>query len=240
PESYWPPPTGAPVPQGAGSAAYDDVDGRSDEWDEDDELPPREGDPRVGLARRTGTLLTLGAAWLGLAAAMPGIALLVLAGWSLLGRSVDRSMTGLVRRRYDRGRRRSDVPWALAASPYHLVGGALATVLALILPAAVTVAAVFASSLLAAALRGGELIPGSPGTLLAGAAAGLLMLWWGPGGTSLRRGSRSVVRRVIPPGLPTQVVGFACVATGLILAAVALSRGASLDWQPWSGNPFGG
>ncbi|WP_347354836.1 serine/threonine-protein kinase [Intrasporangium sp.] len=239
--SPWPPPTGVPVTPDAGWAAYrEPAQGDHDEdgWDEQQVAPGP--DPRVGLARRTGSLLALAAAWLGLAAAMPGIALFVLAGWSVLGRAVDRSMTGLVRRRYDRGRRRSDVPWALAASPYHLVGGALATVLSLVLPAGVTVAAIFASSLVAAAVRGGELAPGSPVTLLAGGAAGLLMLWWGPGGTSLRRGSRSVVRRVVPRGLPTQVVGFACVAAGLILAAVALSRGVSLDWRPWSGNPFGG
>jgi hypothetical protein len=215
------------------------VDGDRDEWDEDDELGPPEGDPRIGLAHRTGTLLALAAAWLGLAAALPGIALLALAGWSVLARSVDRSMTGLVRRRYDRGRRRSDVPWAVVASPFHLVGAAVATVVSLLLPALVAVAGIFASSLIGASLRGGDLAPGSPGTLLAGAAAGLLMLWWGPAGTSLRRGSRSVVRCVVPGGLPARILGIACVVGGLVLVIVALAHGTSLGWAPWSGNPFG-
>jgi hypothetical protein len=215
-------------------------DGHDDEWDEDDELSPPQGDPRIGLAPRTGTLLALAAAWLGLAAALPGIALLALAGWSVLGRSVDRSLTGLVRRRYDRGRRRSDVPWAVVASPFHLVGAALATLVGLLLPAVVAVAAIFASSLLDASLRGGALSPGSPATLLAGAAGGLLMLWWGPGGTSLRRGSRSIVRSLVPMGLPTRVVVIVCVVGGFVLAVVVLSQGASLGWRPWTGNPFGG
>lgn len=214
--------------------------GDDDEWDEDDETQPREGDPRIGLARRAGTLLALGAAWLGLAAALPGIALIAIAGWSVLGRGVDRSVTGLVRRRYDRGRRRSDVPWAVVASPVHLIGAAFATLVSLLLPAAVTVAAIFASSLLVASLRGGELTPGSPATLLAGGAAGLLMLWWGPGGTSLRRGSRSIVRHIVPVGLTAQIVGIACVTGGLVLALVALSHGVSVSWNPLGGNPFGG
>ncbi|EWT05590.1 serine/threonine protein kinase [Intrasporangium chromatireducens Q5-1] len=240
PEAQWPPPARGQVVGGGGSAAYGhDVAGLDDdEWD-DDELAP-EGDPRIGLAHRTGTLLALAAAWLGLAAALPGVALLAVAGWSVLGRSVDRSMTGLVRRRYDRGRRRSDVPWALVASPFHLLGAAVATVVSLLLPATVAVAAIFASSLLVASLRGGVLTPGSPGTLLAGAAAGLLMLWWGPGGTSLRRGSRSVIRRVVPSALPAKVVGIVCVVGGFVLVGIALAQGGSLAWTPWSGNPFGG
>ncbi|MGN6753720.1 MAG: serine/threonine-protein kinase [Intrasporangium sp.] len=236
PEAQGQPPRRGAGAGGAGPAAY----GHEDEWDEDDELAPPEGDPRIGRAPRTVTLLALAAAWLGLAAALPGIALLALAGWSVLGRSVDRSLTGLVRRRYDRGRRRSDVPWAVVASPFHLVGAAIATLVGLLLPAVVAVAAIFASSLLDASLRGGALSPGSPGTLLAGAAGGLLMLWWGPGGTSLRRGSRSIVRSVVPMGLPSRVVVIVCVVCGFVLAIIALTQGASLGWRPWTGNPFGG
>jgi serine/threonine protein kinase len=223
-----------------GRAAYDDEPGGPfDGWDDEADPLAGDGDPRIGLAMRTGSLLALGALWLGLATAAPGIALLAVAGWSVIARSVDRSMTGLVRRRYDRGRRRSDVPWAVAASPWHLVLGALATLLSLLIPAAVTLAGIFASSLLLAGVRGGDLTPGSPLTLLCGGAAGLLMLWWGPGGTSLRRGSRSIVRPLVPRGLPVQVFVVVATLAGVVLTAMAVSKGTSLAWTPWSDNPFG-
>jgi serine/threonine protein kinase len=241
--SGMPPPrpgTARQVAADPGPAAYDDdLAGPFDDWGDDANEPAREGDPRIGLAMRTGSVLALGALWVGLAAAVPGIALLALAGWSVIARSVDRSMTGLVRRRYDRGRRRSDVPWAVAATPWHLVLGALATVVSLLIPAAVTLAGIFASSLLLAGVHGGDLAPGSPLTLACGGAAGILMLWWGPGGTSLRRGSRSIVRPLVPAGLPAQVFVVLATAVGVVLVAMAVSRGSALDWVPWTGNPFG-
>ncbi len=46
-------------------------------------------------------------------------------------------MTSLVVRRHAGGRRRSDVPVAVAASPWHLLSAALGTVVALLLPAVV-------------------------------------------------------------------------------------------------------
>jgi hypothetical protein len=66
------------------------------------------------------------------------------------------------------------------------------------------------------------------------------MLWWGPGGASLRRGSRSVVRRVVPAGLAAQVVTGVLIGLAVVAGAVALANGASLSWNPLSGNPFGG
>jgi hypothetical protein len=65
------------------------------------------------------------------------------------------------------------------------------------------------------------------------------MLWWGPGGTSLRRGSRSIVRPLVPAGLPAQVFVVLATAVGVVLVAMAVSRGSALDWVPWTGNPFG-
>jgi hypothetical protein len=44
---------------------------------------------------------------------------------------------------------------------------------------------------------------------------------------------------VVPVGLPAQVLGIACAVAGFVLAIVALAHGTSLDWAPWSGNPFG-
>jgi hypothetical protein len=77
-------------------------------------------------------------------------------------------------------------------------------------------------------------------TLVIGGGLGLAMLWWGPGGASLRRGSRSIERRLVPSGLPMQIVAGLLVTVGVVAGAIAIAKGASLTWNPFSGNPFGG
>jgi predicted Ser/Thr protein kinase len=234
----------------AGTAYYAERYGRGDEagyegdWDDDEtddgepEPVQREGDPRIGLAMRTGLIGAGAIAWVGALMAWPGIAVLVLIVWSVVARAVDRSMSALVYRRYANGRRSSDIPLAVAAGPWHLVLGTIATALGLLLPLAVALAGVFAMALLLAGTSGGDLGPGSPLTLALGGFAGLAMAWWGPSGTSLRRGSRSIVRRLVPVGLPSQVVALALLAIGVGAAVVALSHGASLTWEPFAGSPF--
>ena len=246
PARWAPPPTGprAPAPDLPAYDHEDVEDGPADgywpeeEWDED-EPAPREGDPRIGLPMRTGLLAAVSAAWIGVLMAWPGIAVVALVTLSALARATDRSVTALVLRRYDFGRRRSDVPFAVVSSPWHLVVGTIATVVGLLLPVAVALAGVFATALLLAGTQGAELGPGAPITLAVGGVLGLVMLWWGPGGASLRRGSRSMVRRLVPVGLASQVVGGLLVVLGLVAALVALRHGASLTWKPFSGSPFG-
>ncbi|HET6668114.1 MAG TPA: serine/threonine-protein kinase [Intrasporangium sp.] len=221
---------------GASSAAYGNI---FDDEDDDLDVPVREGDPRIGLAMRTGTLWAAAAAWLGLLALWPGVAVVVLVTWSVIARAVDRSMTGLVLRRYDHGRRPSDVPWGVVTSPWHLALGAVATVLAMILPVAVAFAGVFSAALVLGGTSGSELEPGTPATLVAGGALALAMAWWGPGGASLRRGTRSIVRTLAPDGLPAQVVAATLATGGVVLVMVALSRGVSSTWAPFGGSPFG-
>ena len=199
-----PAPTGAPYP--AGPRGWEDLPDNAPlpadgYWDRgvpegDEEIVPREGDPRIGLPMRTGLLGAAALAWVGALAAWPGVAVLVLVAWSVIARATDLSFTSLVLRRYERGRRRSDVAMAVVRSPWHLVVGIIATAVSLILPVGVALAGIFGSALLLAGTRGGELGPGTPVTLVIGGALGLATLWWGPGGASLRRGSRSVVRRV--------------------------------------------
>ena len=212
----------------------------ADEPVEDEGDAPREGDPRIGLPLRTGLLGAAALAWVGSLAAWPGVAVIALAAWSVVTRTVDLSFTSLVLRRYERGRSRSDVAVTVLSSPWHLVVGVLATALSLLLPVAVALAGVYGSALLLAGTRGGTLGPGAPVTLAVGGALGLAMLWWGPGGASLRRGSRSVVRRLVPAGLGVQIVTGALVALGVVAGAIAIANGASLTWNPFSGNPFGG
>jgi predicted Ser/Thr protein kinase len=213
----------------------------ADEVEVEDEAQRQpEGDPRIGLPLRTGLLGAAALAWVGSLAAWPGVAVIALAAWSVLARTVDLSFTSVVLRRYEHGRRRSDVAVAVASSPWHLVVGVVATAVSLLLPIAVGLAGLFGSALLLAGTRGGELGPGAPVSLLVGGALGLAMLWWGPGGASLRRGSRSVVRRVVPAGLAAQVVTGVLIGLAVVAGAVALANGASLSWNPLSGNPFGG
>ncbi|MGO4662570.1 protein kinase [Terrabacter sp. 2TAF16] len=210
-----------------------------DEWDEDDEPAQREGDPRIGLPMRTGLLAAVAIAWVGALMAWPGIALVVLVVLSALARATDRSVTALVLRRYDFGRRRSDVPFAVVSSPWHLVVGIIATGVGLLLPVAVALAGVFAAALLLAGTQGTDLGPGTPITLAIGGVLGLLMLWWGPGGASLRRGSRSMARRLVPAGLAAQIVSGLLAVFGVAAALVALQHGSSLTWDPFTTNPFG-
>ena len=259
PAAVLPPPPGRPGPPagrtparawpapraGASPAAYGRLE-EADDWgtDDDDEdyddsyLPPREGDPRIGLAKRTGTLAAVALAWLGALAFWPGAAVVGLVAWSVLARAVDRAMTGLVLRRFEYGRRQSDVPWTVVTSPWHLVVGLVATVVSLLLPVAVAFAGVFSAALLLSGVAGSDLDPGTPATLLVGGALGLLMLWWGPGRASLRRGTRSVVRQFVPPGPPTQVVAVVLAGGGVAVALVGLARGVS-SWAPFGAGPFG-
>jgi hypothetical protein len=254
----WPPPTYPARPAPASPAAYgsspleqrwapaEPEEHWEEEWDEEDgwdEEEPytvrSEGDPRIGKSLRTSALLGLGVGWLGLAAAWPGVALVAVVVWSTIARAVERSMTGLVLRRHDRGRRPSDVPWAVVQSPLHLVLGIVATFVTLLLPAALAAAGIFASALLLAGMTGSEVEPGTPVTLVIGATLALLMLWWGAGGAPLRRGSRSIVRALLPTGPASQLVGWALAGGGLLLLLVAGSQGASLGWWPMQSSPFG-
>ncbi|GAB3871680.1 serine/threonine-protein kinase [Terrabacter terrigena] len=264
PARWAPPPTGAPAaapgqaayagrwddePDGdwGGAEAYDERHGRvgdedhwgDDDWDGDDELVEREGDPRIGMPMRSGLLAAVALAWTGALMAWPGMALVALVALSVLARATDRSVTALVLRRYDYGRRRSDVPFAVVSSPWHLVVGAVATVVGLLLPAAVALASIYAVALMLAGTQGTELGPGAPVTLAVGAVAGLLVLWWGPGGASLRRGSRSMARRLVPAGIANQVVTLVLAVAGIVVALVALQHGDSLTWAPFAGNPLG-
>ena len=169
--------------------------------------------------------------------AWPGVALVVLLGWSVIARAADLSFTSLVLRRYERGRRRSDVAMAVLMSPWHVVVGVVATVVSMILPLGVALAGIYGAALLLAGTRGGDLGPGAPVTLVVGGVLGLAMLWWGPGGASLRRGSRSIVRRVVPAGLPVQVLTAALAVVGVVAGARRALQGCGAHVESLRGQP---
>jgi hypothetical protein len=199
---------------------------------------PGQTDPRIGWPSRAGTLLALGVGVLGVAGIWPTVAIALFTLWSWCARFADRSITSLVLRRHERGRRRSDVPLAVVASPWHAGISAAATVLALFLPAIVAIGSTFCVALAIAAVAGGEPQPDRSLPLVVGGFLGLLLGWWGPGGASLRRGSRSLVRTLAPGKGATGIVVATFLLMGLGLGAWASLRAGQPDWSPWSSGQF--
>jgi len=166
------------------------------------------------------------------------IGLIILWSWS--ARFADRSVTSLVVRRHERGRRRRDVPLAVVASPWHLIISAVATVIALLLPATVAIASTFSAALAIVAVSGGDPQPGRSLPLVVGGFLGLMMGWWGPGGASLRRGSRSLVRGVAPGKVATDILVATLLLLGAGLGVWAWLRLGQPDWWPWVSGQFRG
>jgi hypothetical protein len=206
-------------------------------WDEEWSVEPGQADPRIGRPDRSGTLLAGVALTGALAANAPMAALLVALVWAWVARFADKAMTSLLLRRHEFGHRRRDVPLSIALSPVHVVTAALAAVLGALLPVFVGLAMVFCVALALAAATGGAPTPVNPLGLGIGAVASLLMAWWGPAGASLRRGTRSMVRGVVRPGLASDIVVGVLVAASLALAGWALLRGGSVFWWPLSSPP---
>ncbi|MFP5334368.1 MAG: serine/threonine-protein kinase [Actinomycetes bacterium] len=191
--------------------------------------------------RRTGTLAAGLLALAALAAVAPVMAALLGLAGTALARTVDRSQGALLRRRYERGPRRSDVAWTVLASPAQLLRAALVSLPAAVLPLLVGVAAAFVTSWVLGrpAATAGAVSPGGPVPLAVGAAAAALTGWWGPGGTSVRRGTRATLRGIAPGRRGGQVaVAVLLVVAGA--AALTVLGGTQPDWTPLQGPPLAG
>ncbi len=206
--------------------------------EEVDPTGPGQPDPRIGRDRRTGSLAALLVLVAALTAGYPLLGVGALVVWSLAARTADRAVTSLVVRRYHRGSRRSDVPLAVLASPWHVVVALLGTLMSLVLPAIVAAAVAYSAAFGLAALLGDPARPSSMPALAAGMTCGLLVAWWGPGGTGLRRGSRSLVRGLTPGPRSRQglVVGSLVLAVVVVVVAYT-SNGAIPDWTPMVAPP---
>ena len=190
-------------------------------------------DPRIGRRARTGTLVALFAVFVALASVAPLVAWGLYALWGLGARTVDRTLTGLVLRRHEAGRRASDVPMTVLASPVHLVAAALSTMLALLLPLAM---AVVIALVLSGLVTTTELLAGvgpeHPLPMAVGALVGGGLGWWGLGSTSLRRGSRTMIRATVPRGAVTGVLVVLCLVGAAALGFLALQAGDLVSWWP--------
>ncbi len=210
------------------------------DWDAAWEREPGEPDPRIGRPPRVGTLLALMVGVLGAAATWPVVAIGLIIFWSWCARFADRSVTSIVLRRHESGRRRRDVPLAVLASPWHVVSSAIATIIALLLPAAVAIASTFSAALAIVAVSGGDPQPDRSLPLVVGGFLGLMMSWWGPGGASLRRGSRSLVRGLVPGKVATGVSVTTFLLTGAGLGVWAWLQLGQPNWWPWAAGQFPG
>ena len=198
------------------------------------------GDPRIGRPSRSGTLLALLAVLAAVTARAPMVAVLGLLAWVTLARTADRSVTSLVMRRHERGARGSDVAVAVATSPWHLVLGLRrARPRPSCCPLFVGVCAMFASALVLTAARGtdvrtDDVLP----LVVAGVFAGLTA-WWGPGGASLRRGSRSIVRGLTPGEAAGQVAAGILLVVAAVVLAMTLTGDRSHVVAPHDGARVG-
>jgi hypothetical protein len=189
------------------------------------------GDPRIGRPSRSGTLLALLAVLAAVTAAAPMLGVLGLLAWVTLARTADRSVTSLVMRRHERGARGSDVAVAVATSPWHLVLGLVGALATLVLPIFVGVCAMFASALVLTAARGTDVRTDDVLPLVVAGVFTGLTAWWGPGGASLRRGSRSIVRGLTPGEAAGQVAAGILLVVAATVLAVALT-GDGPTWWP--------
>jgi hypothetical protein len=220
-------PAPAPVP---GQVAGPVPESESD-WDAARQGLGPYADPRIGRPSRAGTLLALLALLGSLSAAAPVVAAMALLGWIALARTADRSVTSLVMRRHERGARSSDVAVAVASSPWHLVVGTIGALLTAVLPLFVGLCALFATALVLGIASGADVSTGQTIPLVAAGIFAGLTSWWGPGGASLRRGSRSIVRGISPGETMRQVVAaLLLVAAAGILAVTVTGDGAT--WWP--------
>ena len=218
-------PTAAPAGERE-QAAYPLQDNGQDDWALLQGQPLV--DPRIGRPSRSGTVAALLALLVAAAAMAPVVAAVGLLLWIVLARTTDRSVTSVIMRRHDKGARRSDIPVAVLASPWHLMLAVVASLFAVLVPALVAVSGAFCAALAVVAVQGtGSPAPDAFIPLAAGGFLAGLMAWWGPGGASLRRGTRSIVRGISPGASASRVLVLL-----LLVAAVAVAVACVVNGQP--------
>ena len=102
-----------------------------------------------------------------------------------------------------------------------------------VLPLVVATCAVFSAALATTAVTGGSPHPDAAIPLAVGALLAVLTAWWGPGGSGLRRGSRSILRGVVPGETATRVAVVVALALGAGFVVWGLQHGGQPQWWPW-------
>ncbi|WP_409484803.1 protein kinase domain-containing protein [Arsenicicoccus dermatophilus] len=187
---------------------------------------------------RTSQLAALVATLAALAAAWPLVALAVALTWSVLARTVDRSVTATVLRRHEAGGARgTDLAVAVARGPFDLVAATLTTLVTGLLGLLVVAATAFAATLVLHVGGVGDTVPTGAVPLAVGALAGSWTAWWGPRGLGLRRGSRAVMRTLTPARRAGDLVTGVLVALAVALTIWTALRHGVPTWWPLPSDP---
>lgn len=185
-------------------------------------------------------LVALLAALAGLAMCYPVVAVVVAAGWSVLARVVDASSLALAESAAERGRRGSDALLVVLAAPLRALPALLTTVMVMIVSGIVAAGAALGVAALLTGSTGHVMSMDSEPVLAAALAVGVLVGWWGPAGTSLRRGSRRTMRVLTLGRAGALVVTVALLLVGGYVAVRSQASGVSPDWYPWASSLLSG
>jgi Protein kinase domain len=196
--------------------------------------PPPCASPAAPRPSRTGVLASGLVALCAVAAVVPVVTVIAGTIWAVLARTAHRTRGRMLRRRYEYGPRRGDVALAVASTPWHLVAAALTSVLAMVVPLLVGASTAFLVGL-ALGTDPSRALP-----LAAGALAASGVAWWGPGGTSLRRGSRDLARALTPGRLGQVLVAGLLLLVAVSAVVVLMQSDWPPDWTPLPGPPLAG
>lgn len=155
--------------------------------------------------------------------------------WSVLARTGTRLDRKVQRHRFDRGTDSGGFFRALASALGAVLASILTSVASIILPAIAAAAALVLTRLDIAGI-----VPSGASeqwSVWAAGAAGSLVLWVGPGASSLRFGSRLLVSGATRNQLG-RLVALAVIALLVILAVMVIQSGAAMSWWPLTVNPF--
>jgi serine/threonine protein kinase len=228
-QESFPQPQQTPYPW-AQQAGFDGGQGATGQEQQQDRSASRPAlDPAV---RVTGSLAAIMFVLAGIGAVAPGGAIVLVFCLSVLARLVQRSSAGLQRRREELGGRRpTDVAVTVAALPWRLFMSVVMSLVAFLLPALVAASMVFIVG--AAAARNGNAQPGGALALFCGMLAGTATAWWGPGGRSLRMGSRAIVRTITGGRGGRIALVSLCLLVLLAVWMVAGQSDYAPDWAPF-------
>ncbi|MFI7059495.1 protein kinase [Kribbella sp. NPDC050124] len=198
---------------------------------------PYDGKPQRAPAtgKRTAVVVGFMVALTGLVALYPGLGSLVAIVLFVIARTVDRSSTALMRRRQMRGRSgRSDGVVAAASTPLQLVTSTLITLPCLILPLLTGVVIGGIVTGMVGVANGVDWQPLSAVGFGSAALTALFFAWWGPGGSSLRRGAHIAARNAFRPRWLSATVA----AVLLALGGLAFYNATQGEGSTWARTPI--
>ncbi|WP_166973789.1 serine/threonine protein kinase [Brevibacterium atlanticum] len=155
--------------------------------------------------------------------------------WSVLARTGTRLERKVQRYRFDRGLESGGFGRALASAPGAVLASVLTSIASFILPAIAAIAMLVLTRLDIAGI-----VPSGASeqwSVWAAGAAGSLVLWVGPGASSLRYGSRVVVSGATRNHLG-RLIALAVTTLLVVLAVMVIQSGAAMSWWPLPFNPF--